>query len=165
MNSARLRELRLQDRRRSGSAALVLLALLALSGCQGLSAGGSSSSPPPQTQSGDLSLSTSKLDFGSIVVGKSSTLTLTATNSGTATLTISGAAPSTKEFSLSAPKLPLNLAAGQKVTLSVVFTPDTAATVNGSIALSSNASDGAALVTLSGIGVTAGQLSAGYNNN
>lgn len=134
---------------------IVLLALVTLEGCQGLSAGPSSTHP---TQGGTLALSTSALNFGSVVVGSSNTLTLTATNSGSAALTVTGATASAKQFVLNAPSLPLTIAAGHAATLSIAFTPEAAANVAGTISIVSNASDSSLSVSLNGVGVAPGQL-------
>jgi hypothetical protein len=133
-----------------------LLALASLTGCQGLSSG--TPSQQQTTPTGDLGLSNSSLSFGSVVVGSSNTLTVTATNNGPASVTISSATPSAPEFFLSAPSLPLTVAAGKSVTLSVAFTPSAAGTVTGTIPLSSNATNAIVTVSLSGTGIAPGQL-------
>ena len=107
-------------------ALLLVAGLLLLVGCQGVSAAGSSG----QQQSGTLSLLTSTLVFGSVAVGSSKTLTVTATNSGPASLTISSVAISTKYYSLVAPSLPLAIAAGQSATISIKFAPSAAGIFN-----------------------------------
>ncbi|HXZ40196.1 MAG TPA: choice-of-anchor D domain-containing protein [Terriglobales bacterium] len=120
----------------------------------------STSTPSTQQSSptGDLGLSNSSLSFGSVVVGNSNTLTVTATNSGTASVTISSAKPSAPEFSLSAPSLPVTVAAGKSVTLSVAFTPSAAGNATGTIPISSTASNAVVAVSLSGTGLAPGQL-------
>ncbi len=138
-----------------GPAGFLLLAGLALlSGCQGISTGGSSN----QQQTNTLSLASTSLSFGSVAVGSSKTVTVAATNSGNAPITISGAALSTKYFSLTAPSLPVLIAAGQSATLSVKFTPNAAGAFSGTAALTSDASDSQITVSLSGTGVADGQL-------
>lgn len=135
---------------------VVLLGLVTLVGCQGLSAGPATQS---SSQSGDLTLSSSALDFGSVTVGASKKLTVTGTNKGTATVTITSATSSALQFALSAPSLPLAIAAGQSATLTIAFTPKEAGTDTGTISFSSNASNGSSAVSVSGAAVTAGQLS------
>jgi hypothetical protein len=127
---------------------VVLMALLTLVGCQGISSTGNQ-----QTPSGSLSLSGSTVDFGSVTVGTSKTLTATATNNGTATVTVTGAVSSASQFSLTKPALPLTLAVGQNVTLSMTFTPSAPGNATGNLSISSNAADGSATVSLSGDGV------------
>ena len=142
-----------------GSQVLALvLAVTSWTGCQGVS--GSNSSQQQPTQAGTLGLDTASLSFGSVLIGHSSTLSVRASNSGTASLTISAAQASAPEFSLSAPALPLTVAAGQSATLSLTFTPSAAGDVTGTISITSNASDGAVSLSLSGTGAAPGSLTA-----
>ncbi len=139
---------------RAASILIVLSALIVLVGCQGLSE--SRSSQPP---SSTLVLGAGTLIFGNVAPGTSKTIALTATNSGTKSLTISGASFSTKFFVLASPTLPLSLAAGQSATLTISFTPNAAATFNATLTLSSDASNAAVTVSLSGTGVSGDALS------
>src|ERR1035438_6621917 len=113
---------------------LLLAALTFLVGCQGVSAAGSSG----QQQSTTLSLLTATADFGSVAVGSSKTLTVTATNSGPASVTVSGAAISTKYFSLVAPSLPVTVAAGQSTVIGIKFTPNAAGAFNATLSITSD---------------------------
>ena len=137
------------------AASALLAALALLSGCQGVSAGGSSTPPP----TGNLSLGALTLGFGSVAAGSNKTLSVTATNSGTKSITVSSAAVSTKYFSLTSPTLPIILAAGQSTTLNVMFSPNAAGAFTANVAVSSDASNGAVNLALSGTGVADGQLS------
>lgn len=92
------------------------------------------------------------LAFGSVTAGSSKTISTTATNSGSASVTINSVAISTKYFNLTAPSLPVTLAAGQSVPLSVVFTPNAAGAFNASISISSTATDSVTNLSLSGTG-------------
>jgi hypothetical protein len=136
--------------------ALLLVSTLAiLLGCQGVSAGGSSK--PPLT--GSLAFSTASLDFGSVPAGTSKTLLVTATNSETQPVIISGAAISTKYFSLVSPSLPVTVAAGQSVSVSVKFAPTGAGTFNATASVTSNALNSVPNLVLSGDGTdNGGQL-------
>lgn len=127
-------------------------ALAALVGCMGFSQSGSSQ------QSGNLVLGGASLNFGSVMPNTTKTLTVTATNSGGRTVNISGVSFSTKYFAMASPAIPLALAAGQSIALSVSFTPSSAANFTATLSISSDASDGAQSVTLSGTGASAGQL-------
>jgi Cep192 domain 4/Abnormal spindle-like microcephaly-assoc'd, ASPM-SPD-2-Hydin len=136
----------------------IVLTLASLTGCQGVSGASPSNQQPAQT--GTLALDTPSLSFGSVLIGHSSSLSVRASNSGTASLTISAAQASAPEFSQSAPALPLTVAAGQSVTLSVTFSPSAAGDVTGTISIVSNASNGAVSMSLSGIGVAPGSITA-----
>jgi hypothetical protein len=138
------------------NALAILLALTTMLGCQGLSAA-------PSNQSrvhSNLALSSSSLDFGNVVVGSSSTLTITATNTEASAITVSSIASTAAEFSVNRPILPLTIAAGQSTTLSLAFTPNATGSVTGTISISSSASNSTATVLLSGSGVARSQLSA-----
>src|SRR5271169_695632 len=110
---------------------VLLVGLTFLVGCQGVSAAGSSS----QQQSSTLSLLSTSLDFGGVAAGSSKTLTVTATNSGPASLTVSSASISTKYYSLISPSLPITVAAGQSITISIKFTPNAAGAFNATLAV------------------------------
>jgi Abnormal spindle-like microcephaly-assoc'd, ASPM-SPD-2-Hydin/Cep192 domain 4/HYDIN/CFA65/VesB-like, Ig-like domain len=137
----------------------VVLALATLVGCQGLSSSHSSTRQPPSPV-GQLTLSSSTLDFGNVVVGGNKTLTITATNSGNASVAVTSATSSAPEFSPSGPGLPLTIAAGQSATLSITFTPAAATKASGTLSISSNAANGSVSVALCGTGLPPGQLQA-----
>ncbi|MGO9124478.1 MAG: beta strand repeat-containing protein [Terriglobales bacterium] len=144
-------------------AVVVFLALTVLVGCQGLSAGGGNSTPPPaqNAAAGSLGTSSLSLDFSSVPVGGSKTLTLTATNNGASDIAVSSVTLSAAQFTLSQPKMPVTIAAGQSSTLSVVFAPTGVGSITGSMTITSNASNSPMGVSLSGAGAGAGQLSVG----
>lgn len=135
---------------------MLLLSLCFLAACQGLSAG----SPPKETQQqiGDLSLAKASMDFGSVVAGATKTLTVTATNSGSAAITVNSATVSNANFSVTAPSFPATIAAGQSTTLTLAFTPNTVGSFTATVTIAGNASDSTATISLSGAGITAGQL-------
>jgi hypothetical protein len=71
---------------------------------------------------------------------------------------VSSASISSKYFSLSAPSLPITLAAGQSSPVSVVFSPNAAGAFNATATIASTASDSSTTLSLSGTGVASGQL-------
>lgn len=81
--------------------------------------------------------SPASVSFGQVPVGSSSTKTITLTNARTWKVSVSGLQTMGSEFSTSAPSMPVTLAGGQSVTLTVTFTPTSAGMVGGS-ALFSN---------------------------
>jgi len=139
-----------------------LLSLTMLAGCQGLSAGGKSATPPPQNNNsaGNLGMSTLSLDFGSVSVAGSKTLSLTATNNGTTEITVSSVALSATQFTLSQPTIPVKIAAGQSSSMSVVFAPTATGSITGSMSITSDASNASITVALQGAGLGAGQVTA-----
>jgi hypothetical protein len=106
---------------------------------------------------GQLTPSATSLSFGNTTVGGSQTLVETLTNSGGASVTIS-AVGATSSFSTSAVSLPVTLGPGQSVSFSTTFSPTSAGSSTGTLAITSTASNPALNVSLSGAGVTAGQL-------
>ena len=142
-------------------ALVVFLALTILAGCQGLSAGSKAQNPPPQQNDsgGSLGINTLSLDFGSVPVASSKTLTATATNSGTTDITVSSVTFSAPQFTLTTPGIPVTIAAGKDATLSVQFVPTATGSISASMTVTSDGSNGPVAVALSGTGVAAGQLS------
>jgi Cep192 domain 4/Abnormal spindle-like microcephaly-assoc'd, ASPM-SPD-2-Hydin len=139
-------------------ALIFALIIASLTGCQGVS--GSGPSQPQSKQVGTLGLNATSLSFGGVLIGHSSNLSVQASNSGNASLTISAAQASAPQFSLSAPALPLTIAAGQSATLSMTFTPSAAENVTGTISIASSASNDSVSIALSGTGVSPGSLTA-----
>ncbi|HZW80302.1 MAG TPA: choice-of-anchor D domain-containing protein, partial [Candidatus Deferrimicrobiaceae bacterium] len=137
--------------------ALIFLGLAAMVGCQGFSAA-KPASTTQQTQAGGLVLSGATLDFGSVTAGTSKTLTLSASNTGAVSVSIASVSISSKYFTLSSPSLPAVIAAGQNSTISIVFTPNAAGAFSATVSITSNASDSASTVSVSGTGVSNGQL-------
>jgi hypothetical protein len=139
-------------------ALIFVLIIASLTGCQGVS--GSGPSQQQSKQVGTLGLNATSLSFGGVLIGHSSNLSIQASNSGNASLTISAAQASAPQFSLSAPALPLTIAAGQSATLSMTFTPSAAGNVTGTISIASSASNDSVSISLSGTGVSPGSLTA-----
>ena len=106
-----------------------------------------------------LSISPASLDFGSVTLGSSASLTLTLSASQAA-VTISGAASGSAEFTLPGLKLPLTVNAGQSAPVTVTFTPNASGTANAAITFTSNADNSPAAVPVTGTGATAGAHSA-----
>jgi len=108
---------------------------------------------------GSLSVAAPTLNFGSVQVGSSQTLSETLTNSGGSPVTISQAT-ATGAYGVSGLGLPMTLAAGQSSSFSVKFTPTTGGSAGGNLSIASNASNPNFSVPLSGSGVTPGALTA-----
>ncbi|HEY7352290.1 MAG TPA: choice-of-anchor D domain-containing protein [Terriglobales bacterium] len=147
----------------AASLLLLLSGISLLTGCAGLSAGNRSNTTQQQ-EVGNLSLGSSSLDFGSVAAGSSKTLSVTATNSGSAAVTVNNPTFSNNQFSVTSPAFPATIAAGQSSTLTLAFTPNAAGTASGTVTFSSSASNSTISISLSGIGVAAGQLTANPSN-
>jgi hypothetical protein len=94
------------------------------------------------------------LSFGQVMTGAIGTLPVVITNARTGKVTISAVQSTGAAFSASGPAFPLTLAAGQSVTLSVAFAPQSVGTVGGSLFVYGPALN----VPLTGTGAAAGQL-------
>ena len=107
---------------------------------------------------GTLAASPASLDFGSVQVGSNQTLPETLTNSGGSTLTVTQVNPTGTGFSVSGLSLPLTLLAGQSQPFSVTFTPASAGSSNGNLAIVNSGSAPTVNVVLSGNGLAPGAL-------
>jgi hypothetical protein len=98
--------------------------------------------------------------FGTVSDGKTKTSSVTLTNTSTTdSLTVTEVTVSGSGFSLSgAPTLPLEIAAGQSLNLTISFSPKTGGQVSGDLTLVSNAAQATIDVALTGEGLSAGQL-------
>lgn len=112
-----------------------------------------------QDTSPALTVSAPSLNFGDVQMGSNATLQLTLTSSGTAPVTISSSTIAGQGFGISSVAYPAGITGwpatlnpGQQVVLSVAFTPNSATSFTGDLAVASDASGGTANVPLSGTG-------------
>ena len=114
-----------------------------------------------------LQVSPASVSFGNLAVGTTSAAsTVQLNNTGTAALsvtalTMSGA--NAAEFTLSAPTLPLQIAAGASSSVSLKFKPAASGSRSASLTIASNNPSGNVAVTLSGTGAAA--TTSGYPND
>jgi ASPM-SPD-2-Hydin domain-containing protein/centrosomal CEP192-like protein len=133
----------------------LLLLVCALVGCQAV--GKSSTSNPGVT--GSMVVASSSLDFGTVQVGSSKTMTETVTNESSTTVNITGASVSGSGFQLSGITTPVSLAPGQTLTISVVFSPKATGKPTGTVSLTTDLSSASNMTfSVSGNAVSAGQL-------
>jgi hypothetical protein len=110
---------------------------------------------------GSLTANPASLVFGSVTLGSSQQESSTLTNNGESNVTISQAAIAGTAFTLGGLALPVTLPAGQSTNFTVTFAPQTAASVSGSVTITSNAPNPTLIVPLSGAGSNSpGSLSA-----
>jgi len=107
---------------------------------------------------GGLAASPSSVNFGSVQVGVTQTLTQTLTNSGGSPLKITGATATGAAFSMSGLTVPLTLNAGQSTSFSVKFKPTATGAASGSINVTSDGSNPNLSIALTGSGVADGAL-------
>jgi hypothetical protein len=102
-----------------------------------------------------LSLSTTALHFGNVLVNGSATQAVAVKNSGTNDVQITQIGITGGAFSLSGVAVPVTISAGQSITLQATFAPTTAGTASGAITIASNAQNATATVVLNGSAVAA----------
>lgn len=107
-----------------------------------------------------LTCSPASLRFGGLDMGQTEALLVTLTNNGETSVTLSEITASNSEFAASKVSLPLTLAAGESVDLSVSFTPTALGWTGGTMKFSSNASNPTLLVELGGTGVSSESVTA-----
>jgi hypothetical protein len=109
-------------------------------------------SQPVVTPKLTLTSSASSVSFGSVTQSTSNAQTLTLTNTGTGAVTISSTSVSGAGFNASGIPFGTILAPGQAASLTATFSPAGTGSVSGSISVSSNATNGAIVIALSGTG-------------
>jgi hypothetical protein len=99
-----------------------------------------------------LAVTPATLSFGNVTVGSSASLqaTLTASN---AAVTISSDQSTNPEFAILGLTLPVTIAAGQSVAVTVRFTPSASGTATGQAGFTSNAANSPTVEQLTGTGV------------
>jgi hypothetical protein len=101
---------------------------------------------------GQLSVSPSTINVGSVNVGSSGLQTGTLSATG-ADVSVSSADVGSSEFTISGLSFPLTVAPGQSVNFTVTFTPQTAGAASAGVSFTSNASNSPASSTATGTGV------------
>jgi Abnormal spindle-like microcephaly-assoc'd, ASPM-SPD-2-Hydin len=124
------------------------------------------------TATGQLATNPSTVNFGGIVIGNTVPQSVVLSNTGGSNLTISQTTVSGTGFGIGSLGLPLTLAPAQSVTLTTTFTPQSSGNLGGSVSIAYSVpknkshgkgappSNGTATVSLTGTGITPGQLSA-----
>jgi hypothetical protein len=130
-----------------GSVAAVasLLAIaLTVAGCATVAPRSSTSAP-------SISLSATRFNFNTVVIGQSSTQTLHITNTGAAPLTINSVTLNSSQFSFSGPAFPRTVLPAQALDYTISFAPTTAGNASASVQITSTASNSPASVSLAGV--------------
>jgi Abnormal spindle-like microcephaly-assoc'd, ASPM-SPD-2-Hydin len=126
---------------------LVIFGLVVMSGCVGLG-------KPGIIPSIAMEVTPNPLDFGTVMVGSSSTQTVTVSNSGAAKFTLTKVSASGTGFTISGLSAPKILAPGQSVKLTVVFKPTSAAQESGNFLVAINTQGPRTAASLKGTGST-----------
>jgi hypothetical protein len=145
------------------NALVMVLALASMLGCQGLSSANKSATPPPKnTQNakpGQITVAPASISFGNVLVGNNKSQPATMTNSGGSSVTVSKVTTTGTGFSLSGLSLPFTLTSGQTQAFTVIYTPRSAATSNGNLAIVNTGATTTVNVPLAGGGQNDGALS------
>ena len=140
------------------NALAVVLALASMLGCQGLSTSKPASQGSQNPLPGGLNAAPASISFGNVQIGTSQSQSDTVTNTGGTSLTITQATATGSGFSTTGLDLPLTLAAGQSATFNIVFSPQSAGSVAGNLALTNGGSTSPLNIALTGTAVTAGSV-------
>ena len=100
----------------------------------------------------DLMISPNHLNYGNVTVDQAHTQTVTLINSGKEKVTISGVSSNQKDFKVSGLTLPKVLTPGERIKVTVTFSPKAKGVVNGRIVFASNASDRSLAIPVAGTG-------------
>jgi hypothetical protein len=104
---------------------------------------------------GQLTASAMKLSYGNVAVGSTNILPVTLANTGGSSVSISNVALSGAGLSIEGASSGLILAAGNSALLSVTFAPSSAGILNGSVTVTSNATNSTLTILLLGTAVQA----------
>ncbi len=104
--------------------------------------------PPPASPV--FSVTPTSINFGTVVVGKSATSSVTVTNTGGSTLTISNIVSTSSKYTVSPTSG--SIAAGASMAVNITFTPTNKTTVTANINFTHNAAGSSGVVTVTGKG-------------
>lgn len=121
---------------------LIILATLAVAG-----------SPMAEAATQPLACSPSTLGFGAIPVGSSEAQLVVLTNQGQTSATVSAISVSSSDFTVSGLNLPVTLAAGEKIGLTVTFTPTTTGRSDETVTFTSGSSNPSLQLVVGGSGL------------
>jgi len=141
---------------------IVVLAMVSMLGCQGLSSANKAATTPPNNtqppKPGQVTVTPTSISFGNVLVGNNKSQPATMTNSGGSSLTVTQVTASGTGFSVSGLSLPLTLAAGQQQAFTVIYTPRAAAASSGNLAIANTGIASTVNVALTGGGEYQGAL-------
>ncbi len=136
-----------------------LIMLVALVGCQAVPHNQNTATPPAT----NLVVSQAQLDFGTVTVGSSKTLTDTVSNPTTSAITVTQASVSASGFQISSPAFPATLNPGENFSLRVTFRPAAPGAQAGTISLLRQSLSGqSASTTLVASGMAVTPTTAGH---
>ena len=102
---------------------------------------------------GQLSASTTQLNYGNVAVGSSSSQSVTLTNTGSGRISITNVSLTGTGLSSTGVSSGLILTAGNSAVLNVTFAPSASGTLSGNVTVTSDAGDTTLTITLSGAAI------------
>jgi hypothetical protein len=108
--------------------------------------------------SSSLVVVTPQLDFGTVVVGQSKTLTATVLNRTAFVVKVTQATVASSEFRIVSPSLPFIIRPGQSLSIQVQFAPQSVGSPSAMVALGSSTAQASGTIMLMAQAVAAGQL-------
>ena len=141
------------------AALTVILAIAGLSSCSGYTTSALYGGTTPGTgggatgNTGILSVNSTTVAFGNVAAGSTATRSLTVTNTGTATVDISAATISGAGFTIVGGNPSSSVPVGQNITVQMQFAPTAPGAANGTLTVTSDASNSPLAISLSGTGM------------
>jgi hypothetical protein len=108
---------------------------------------------------GALVANPSSVSFGNVQAGSSKNVSETITNTGGSAVKIAAASATGSGFSMNGLTIPATVAAGQSVTFTVTFAPQSSGSASGNVTITSDAPNPTLNIGLSGSSAASGQLS------
>jgi Cep192 domain 4/Abnormal spindle-like microcephaly-assoc'd, ASPM-SPD-2-Hydin/HYDIN/CFA65/VesB-like, Ig-like domain len=99
---------------------------------------------------GSLAANPSSVNFGSLLVGSSGSVSVTLSNAGTAPVTISAASITGTGFAMTGLSVPQSINPGQTSSFTATFAPTSAGSASGSVSITSNAPGSPLTIALTG---------------
>ena len=142
-------------RSRCNAYILLLTVCTSLMGCQGLEG-----RPSPDNNTQALVVGSSTMNFGTVVAGNSQLMWNSIYNPTRHRVVVSQVTVSGTGFRLVNTRTPFTVYSGQHVWIQILFTPHSAGTASGTIAVSSNAPNPTPAISLAADVIAAGELAA-----
>lgn len=108
---------------------------------------------------GLLALNPSSQAFGNVTVGATKSQTVTITNGDSSPVSISQLSVNNSAFSITGITTPISLNTSQSTTFTLTFSPKSSGSANGTVTITSDATNPSLTMAVSGTGVASGALS------
>jgi hypothetical protein len=136
--------------------AVLLLLILPVSGCIGVAGSNKAASTTPGA--GGISLAPATITFGSVALGETVSQSVTISNDGDSSISITKASATAAGVTITGVSFPVTIAAGNKATFNVVYSPKVAGTLSGNVSVVTSLAGAPGTVSLTGKGVASTPL-------